>query len=200
MGRVNRQQSVLVAAFAAAAAMGSGEVTAGGWGHLDLDHHGYIGLQASTNEYRIRPGGEWVGDADPNAVLLRAGAHANRFLSIEARLGTGLSEGEGDEVDVELGTFYGLYGRGHLPVIGDWASLYIVVGYTRSELTLRFAEELDHLPETVSEKGFSRGVGVDLYITRRIGLNAEYIEYFDEHDAERDHRLHAIGFGVIGVF
>lgn len=133
-------------------------------------------------------------DAGFNTLSLRAGYEFTNWLAIEARYGAGLDRDNSREqvgpfsVDIkyEVEHYYGAYGRLTLPNDTPFKP-YIIAGYTEAELEgtgkvggIRVGK--------VKAKGdaFSYGAGVNLDLSERLFVNAEYMRLLDEDDVEVD--------------
>ena len=151
----------------------------------------YIGGQYAAVTYSE----DNVPDAEPSAIVGRAGTFISDNLSIEGRFGFGLEDDTvslaGVDVDVEIDNFIGGYITGHLP-LADQASLYGVLGFTSAKG--KFSAGGGSISER--DSGISWGAGFNFYATEQLGLNLEYMQYLDESGYD----LSAIAFGAIYNF
>ncbi len=141
-------------------------------------------------------------DADLQAFYARLGAQLHENLSVELRVGHGLSDDTVDvtltnpttgasvtgEADLELQEFYGAYVRAGLPLF-DRFYPYLIVGYTRIEGETEVEIGDVRFKDSDSESDFSYGIGADLKIYQTssgnpVHLNFEYAEYFDKDSVE----------------
>jgi len=89
-------------------------------------------------------------------------------------------------VDVEIDTFFGVYGVFHISSNSD-TSFYGVLGFTKGELTA----SVPGFSITEDDSGLSYGFGVDIK-----SFNIEYMLYLDEDFYE----VSAISFGYNSYF
>lgn len=115
--------------------------------------------------------------ANPTAIGAKFGTFINKNLAVEARLGVGLSDDSiralGVPVDVKVENFYGVYGKGILP-LSDQASVYGLLGYTQGKLKA----QSPFSSGTSSDSDVSYGVGGDFAVTPTVSLNAEFARLF----------------------
>jgi len=122
---------------------------------------------------------------DDNDVTMpygRFGMYINENFSGEARVGFGL-----DDDGVELDSMLGAYVRGGLP-LSEVFFPYAIVGLTRID----YSYDNGPFDESGDEMGISMGFGADFNINERMEINAEYISYVDDDDAELD----SLGVGL----
>lgn len=107
----------------------------------------------------------------------RIGGHINKYVTTEMRIGTTINDkeqgGEKYRFDYHIGGYVELGYQFHL------LRPYLLLGYT-------FGEEKATLYNNVQYKSYkshvhdvSYGAGVDLYLSKKIGINAEYVQYYD---------------------
>lgn len=139
----------------------------------------YYGVSISVIDYAE------IGEtATLNAITARLGTNFNENFSGEIRAGFGVGDDTVDfgiDVDIELDTMYGAYLRGGIPV-NDSFFPYVVVGYTRGEVTASVGSE----SVSNSESDTSFGVGADFTISDNASINFEYMNYLDKNGAEID--------------
>ncbi len=115
-------------------------------------------------------------EAEPTALVGRYGQFVNDSVSIEGRIGFGLSDDSVDvgafDIDIEVNHLFGIYGVFHANSNSD-TSVYGVLGFTQGEL------EGSAMGISVSEddSGLSYGFGVNIK-----SFNIEYMSYIDEDD------------------
>ena len=157
----------------------------------------YAGIQYGRTDFSFESIPQEI---SPTALLGRVGSNFNQYVSIEGRLGLGLSDDtvtitEGavtSPVSIDLDMLIGLYGVGRLP-LGKSSSLYALAGVTQVDATASG-------PVTGSGPGslrddqsdFSHGIGADIGILYNLWVNAEYVQYLDKSDIE----LSAIAVGM----
>lgn len=146
---------------------------------------------------------------DDTAAVFTASANIgyafNEYVSIEARMGTGLTEGELNAV------YYGYYGvetvtadltidymlstfvKLSLPTDGR-VTPYVLAGNTKGEATA----EVDGYEFSEEENDFSYGIGFEVMATgdKSLGWNMEYIHYLEKNDTE----ISGFNVGIIKRF
>ena len=126
-------------------------------------------------------------DASLNALIGRAGAKFNEYISAEVRLGFGIGDDTVSGVDLELKNLIGAYVRAGFPA-SDTVYPYVVIGLSRLELEASgFGVTIDD-----SDNDASYGLGVDIDVSEAATLNAEYTNYFDKDSIE----ITAFNFGA----
>ena len=118
--------------------------------------------------------------------LGRYGRFINDNVAVEGRFGFGLQDDTVLGVDVEIDTFFGVYGVFHISSNSD-TSFYGVLGFTKGELTA----SVPGFSITEDDSGLSYGFGVDIK-----SFNIEYMLYLDEDFYE----VSAISFGYNSYF
>ena len=108
----------------------------------------------------------------------------NPNIGAELRWGYGVNgdstEFEGLNVSLELDDMYGAYVKGGVP-IGDMFYPYAIVGYTEQELTAR-SSGVGAASDSVDDMSY--GLGIDMMVGSRVGINLEYISLLDKDDSE----------------
>ena len=169
----------------------SGNVFAG------LTPGGYGGIQYAITDFSFEDFSE---DLSPTALIGRAGSNINQYISIEGRLGLGLSDDTVTVTDgvttasasVELDTLIGFYGVGRVP-LGKSSSLYGLVGLTRVDATKSASiTGLGSASVSDDESDFSYGFGADIGIRYNLWVNVEYVQYLDKTDFD----VSAIALGL----
>jgi len=129
--------------------------------------------------------------ADPSAVAFKLGWRLNRFLAVEARAGFGVGDDTvtylGTPVDVSISHYFGVYGKGILP-LSKWFEVYGVVGVIGGRV---IADGFGYRAES-SDTGASYGAGFDIALGRHWGLTFEWAELFKD----QDFKVQASSFGV----
>ena len=107
------------------------------------------------------------GSATPTALAGRFGREFTRNLAVEGRLGLGIDDDEG----VDLDHFFGVYGRAILP-LADIFSIYGMLGFTAGKVSApgRGSD---------SDTDISYGFGADLAIGRNLAVNFEWAKLFE---------------------
>lgn len=134
----------------------------------------YSGLNFSAVEYKE----DGIEAAKPTAISFKLGAELNRNFAVEARLGAGMSSDfvkyRGVDVDVEVDSFYGIYGKLRLPVTEAFTP-YALVGYTHGEITARFRG----FSYSESDSDASFGIGADFNLNKNTAINLEWARLFE---------------------
>jgi hypothetical protein len=105
--------------------------------------------------------------ASPTALAGRLGREFSRHLAVEGRVGLGID----DDAGVDLDYFFGVYGRGILP-LADIFSIYGLLGFTAGKVSApgRGSD---------SDTDISYGFGADLAIGRNLAVNFEWAKLFE---------------------
>ncbi len=183
-------RAVIVGAVLSLGSM-SGNVMAG------LTEGAYAGIQYALFDLSADGISESFG---PTGLIGRAGSNLNQYVSIEGRLGIGLSDDTITVTDgvttasvtVELDTLIGLYGAGRVP-LGKSSSLYALVGLTQVNATVSApAAGPGFAPVSDDEADVSYGIGADIGILYNLYVNVEYVQYIDKSDFD----FSAVALGV----
>lgn len=136
---------------------------------------GFVGLNYTQLEQNDRYFGS--DRFDTGELFARIGGHVNKYFTTELRLGTTVDDKSKGDTSYRFDYHVGAYAE-----LGYQFSLlrpYLLAGYTfgREQVTRprggRDETEKDHIND------FSYGAGVDLYLSERLGINAEYVRYYD---------------------
>ena len=147
----------------------------------------YFGAQYSQITYKE----DGVEDLNPSALIGRLGLNMSEYLSLEGRIGFGLSNDTamvlGVPVDFESDSLFGAYLLGRLPV-SDSFSIYGVIGFTSIEVTASVSGF------SVSDDGSdtSFGAGMEFGFSDDVSMSLEYMSYYDKEGVSID----AVGLGV----
>ena len=150
---------------------------------------GYAGIQFASTDFSFEGVPQ---EFSPTALIGRAGSNLNQYVSIEGRLGIGLSDDTVTATDgvntasvsIDIDTLIGLYGVGRLP-LGKTSSLYALVGFTQVDATASAsATGLGSASFSDDESDLSYGVGADIGIRYNLWVNVEYVQYLDKSDIE----------------
>ena len=153
--------------------------------------HAQEGLYGGAFVSRVTYAEDGLDDANPTAIGVKIGASISKNFAVEARLGTGLSDDSvsvlGVPVSIKVDNFYGVYGRGILP-LSDQASIYGLLGYTHGKLKGDFTGG----SVSISDSDVSYGIGGDFAVTPTVSLNVEWARLFKGDDFKVD----GLTFGV----
>jgi opacity protein-like surface antigen len=120
------------------------------------------------------------------AISGRLGSMINDNVSGEVRVGLGVGddsvEDGGNRYDVELNSMIGAYLKAGFPV-ADSLFPYAVIGFTRTDIEYSLSGVGS---SSESDSDISYGFGVDLSLDRKLSLNVEYMNYYDNDGAEID--------------
>ena len=116
--------------------------------------------------------------AAPAVLAFKLGREINRNLAFEARAGFGVGDDTvsvlGVPVDVRIDHYFGLYGKGTLP-LSESFSVYGLIGVIAGKVTARgFGYSASS-----SDTALSYGLGIDLGVSRHAGLTFEWVELFE---------------------
>jgi len=147
----------------------------------------YGGFQYSMVNYKE----SGFDKANPSMLVGNLGKNFNKYLSVEGRLGFGISSDTVGysfyKLRMEIETLFGLYGLARVDV-SQASSIYALIGASQIKAKVSgFGAS-----SSSSESGLSYGVGGDIGITNNITLNIEYTNYLDKSDFT----LSAFGLGV----
>lgn len=153
----------------------------------------YAGIQYASTDFSFEGVPK---DLSPTALVGRAGSNFNQYVSIEGRLGIGLSDdtvtSATESLSIEIDTLIGLYGIGRLP-LGKSSSLYALVGLTQVDATTSTSMTgFGSSSFSDDESDLSYGVGADIGIQYNLWVNVEYVQYLDKSDVE----VSAIAIGM----
>ena len=147
----------------------------------------YVGF--GYNRLRVTPDGS-EGQPEPEAVSARIGME-DQFLGVEARGAMGMSTDTDEDVRYELDQLYGGYLRLSWPVHRR-VRPYAIGGYTRVRGSVTTDLEGDRTRESLSDSGFSGGLGIDVQVAGDLALNLEVMHYVDSSDS----RMTGLSLGV----
>lgn len=125
-------------------------------------------------------------NADLGVLNARLGTFMTENLSVEARIGTGISdhseEVAGVKATVEADTVVGAYLRGGI-FITPTLYPYLIVGYTQFDYTIS-AQGFGSMSD--DESGTSLGLGAEFFLSKNAGITLEVMRLLDEDDVELD--------------
>lgn len=149
---------------------------------------GYYGLGYQKGSYE----NSGVPEANPGAIVFRAGSYLNQVVSIDARLALGITDDTvGAGVDVELDTALSVFLKGDIPMT-PFVNAYGLLGFTRAEVDA----SAGGTTVSESESGLSYGLGIEGEISRHTSLSVEYVQYLNEDNFEYT----GINFGITTRF
>ncbi|WP_404364513.1 porin family protein [Marinobacter sp.] len=126
-------------------------------------------------------------DFDLGALVGKAGAKLTPYFAAELRAGFGVADesvsANGFTGELELDYLVGGYAVGGIPNETPFYP-YVVIGYTKGELTASVSGPGGSASISESESDLSYGVGADFFVTERFLVNAEYMKYLDKDDFE----------------
>jgi hypothetical protein len=129
----------------------------------------YAGVTLSQVTYKE----DGFPSAKPLTIGGKFGKQFTPNLALEARLGFGISDDEVDAggipVKVELDNYFGVYGKGILPLSQNF-SLYGLLGFTRAELTA----SAFGFSSSDSDDDISYGIGAEFGISRSASISLEW--------------------------
>lgn len=145
----------------------------------------YIGLGYTQFQY---DNDDYHSDTIKNdGVVLRAGVDFTEWLALEVRGGMGLSDDDDNGVQYEMDNMYGGYLKLSLPM-SENVRPYVIGGYTRINGDLEYRTQLAGSTITVKDSrdldDQSYGAGIDFGVTDTLGVNLEYMRYYDKDGEE----------------
>lgn len=143
----------------------------------------YIGLGYTQFQY---DNDKYDSDTLKNdGVVLRAGMEFNDWIALEARGGMGLNDDDDNGLNYDLDNMYGGYLKLSLP-LSDQVHPYIIGGYTKIDGDMRYRGQVGGNTVTVKDNrdldDESYGGGIDVNLTDTLGVNLEYMRYYDKGD------------------
>ncbi len=135
---------------------------------------------------------------DYTAIIGRLGAQFHENLSVEARVGFGVSGDSTDvlvtanggtslvAIDVDLKSIYGGYLRAGIPAGKLYP--YLIAGWTEAEIE----RSVGSSSSDDSNSDFSYGIGTDILISDNVSANLELVKVYDKGNTE-------VGGFLIGV-
>ena len=145
----------------------------------------YVG--ASVGVLRYDESG--LATVDPSLLVARIGLPVSPYLSLEGRLGTGLSSDETAGNSVSVGTIGGAYVKGSLP-LGPTFSLYGVAGIDTLSVNRNFGRG------DTTDTGLSFGVGGDVALPSNLSLNIEWTHLPNGNDVGYSYYSNILAAGV----
>lgn len=124
-----------------------------------------------------------AGSVEPTALEAKYGSFLTENFALEGRLGFGIADDDGLDVDSLLG----VYGTFHF-MPEEQFSPYALIGYSRGELSAGSFSE--------SETDISFGFGADIALNDQGAVNVEYVQYLDKNGVT----VSAISAGYVWKF
>ncbi len=112
-----------------------------------------------------------LGGVDPTALQLKYGSMVHENVGIEGRLGLGISDDSGVDID----NFYGVYASFQLDPEATF-NPYGILGFSKGKVS--------GFGGSVSESDISYGIGADINVAESVAINIEWINYYDKDDVE----------------
>jgi opacity protein-like surface antigen len=126
-------------------------------------------------------------DIDMGALVAKVGAKINPYVSAELRAGFGVADDSAtvNGVTGEIEVDYLVGGYGVLGIPNETPVYpYVVLGFTKGELTASVRGPGGSASASASETDFSYGVGANFDVSTNVQMNAEYMNYIDKDGAE----------------
>jgi opacity protein-like surface antigen len=143
----------------------------------------YLGASFGNFDYQV----DGQDKVSPKIGMFRLGVPLTPYLSLEGRVGTGISTDVSNwfgGYDLKIDSFYGGYAKANLP-LSPVASIYGLAGWSGIKLRRKFA----FADQTTTEDSFSFGGGVDFNLGSVTRLNVEWGRFLDVNKS--DDRFHA---------
>lgn len=149
---------------------------AAGWcaGAASAQEGTYFGLGYGSVSYQE----DGLPTAEPAVLAFRLGRQLHANWALEARAGFGVGDDTvsvlGVPVDVRIDHYFGLYGKGILPLAESF-SVYGLIGVIAGKASARgFGYSASR-----SDTALSYGLGIDLAVSRHAGLTFEWVQLFE---------------------
>ncbi|MDX1458946.1 MAG: outer membrane beta-barrel protein [Marinobacter sp.] len=160
------------------------------------DVQGYVGANYVFLTYEEDGISE---DFDLGALVAKAGAKFNPYLSAEFRAGLGVDDhsesGGGFTAELELDYLVGGYAIAGIPNETPIYP-YAVLGVTKGKLTASVSGFGESASVSESESDISFGIGANFAVNDEVNLNAEYMNYLDKDGAE----ITGVSVGLVVLF
>lgn len=150
------------------------------WAHAgDYQAVGYIGANYAILEQDDRFFGEE--DFDTGELIGRIGGHVNKYFAGEMRVGSTIGPEESKDGSVEFVHQYYYTGLIRLQYPMGALTPYLVAGYSKIN------EEISTSSSSTSASfsDTSAGIGTDIGLGQRWGINLEYFQLSDKDDVAR---------------
>jgi opacity protein-like surface antigen len=147
----------------------------------------YVGASVSRFDLSING----LSNARPNVFSLKLGEQMTPNFAGEVRIGKGMSDDSVSGANVKVDSYYGIYGKGILPVTNEF-SAYGLLGYTRGKVSV--ARPGNSASDT--DGGLSYGLGADYMITKNASVGLEWARLFKGTVGGSDYRVNGLSLGV----
>lgn len=149
----------------------------------------YVG----ANLIRITDKGDAAPAIHPIALGLKVGMQLTPNFALEARAASGIKHDSanvsGFDVDLKVDYLYGLYAKGRVEIGG--VAPYLLLGYSRGQETATV--KAFGLSQSEAHGSFSYGVGLDVPVSERVSINAEWAQLVKGTDNA------GVGFSIKGL-
>ncbi len=149
----------------------------------------YIG----ANLIRVTDKGDAAPAIHPLALGLKVGMELTPNFAVEARAATGIKHDSanvsGLDVDLKVDHLFGVYAKGRVE-IGSVAP-YLLLGYSRGQETATV--KAFGVSQSEAHGSFSYGIGVDVPVSERVSINAEWAQLVKGTDNA------GVGFSIRGL-
>ena len=136
---------------------------------------GFVGL----NYTRLQQNDRYFGGDrfTTGEVFGRIGGRINKYVTTELRVGTTLNDKSEGKTRYQFNYHAGVY----LDLGYQFRMLrpYLLLGYTFGEEEYTQDNNGSYVSQTHHLHDYSYGAGVDFYLGKRLGINAEYVQYYD---------------------
>lgn len=134
----------------------------------------YIGVNLTQTDIDLG-----LFDVKSEALIFRLGKNLSDNFALETRWGSGINEDEIGDATFEVDYMIGAYGTYKFAPDAT-VSPYGLLGYTKSKLIGRNATT----EVSVTDEGYSYGIGVDFKVSDNGNINLEYTKYLDQDDSD----------------
>ena len=162
-----------------------------------IEGKNYVGIHASFMNYHEDDPSDFEFEVEGGAI--RVGHEFNNYFAIEGQAGL-TNEDEYSGVDTGIDYFVGLYARGNLFLFDPKARVYGLIGVTHAKFTATLDTDHFSTSESDTDTALAYGLGVELYLDSRNGLNLELMRYMDGSEDDIDYTLDSFNIGYIHRF
>lgn len=151
----------------------------------------YMGANFSSVTYKE----DGFPSANPTAISLKVGNQINRNFAVEGRFGFGLASDTinafGIPVEIEVKNYYGVYGKGILPLSEAFA-VYGLFGFSSGKISASaFGGTISE-----SDSDISFGIGADFAVSQSGTINVEWAKLIEG----TGYRIEALSIGFSHKF
>ena len=154
----------------------------------------YLGIQYSM----VTLSDAGIPDFEPAVLVVRYGKFTSDNISVEGRLGTGLSDDTQDigglDVSIDIDHMVGVYGAYYSGTSSSTTRVYGILGITQGELTATIPGFVGSISDDDSD--ISYGLGVNFEIGENAVINLEYMSYMEIEGTD----LTAIAIGYHALY